>query len=160
MSTEIATIANMFKTNAQVFDKAVHGVAPEKWLGRPSQNSHHLTWIAGHVVVHRAFVAKMLGLQWSAPWEQLFARGAKLAGPEQYPDPAELQRSFRELSEKVASALPNIPEEILRKPVSKEQPSLDGTLGGSIALLCLHESIHVGQMTYLRKCLGYEPAFG
>lgn len=160
MSTEFATIANMFNTNAKAFDKAVQGVAPEKWLVRPFQNSNHLTWIAGHVVVHRAFVAKMLGRQWSAPWEQLFARGAKLAGPEQYPEPAELQRSFREVSEKVASALPGISEEALRKPVPKEQPSLDGTLGGSIALLCLHESIHVGQMTYLRKCLGYEPAFG
>jgi DinB superfamily len=159
MSTEFATIAKMFKTNAQAFDKAIQGVPPEKWLVRPTDNSNHLTWIAGHVVVHRAFVAKMLGLQWSAPWEALFARGAKLVGPEQYPDPAELQRSFREICEKVASALPGISEETLRKPVPKEQPSLDGTLGGSIALLCLHESIHVGQMTYLRKCLGCEPAF-
>ena len=24
----------------------------------------------------------------------------------------------------------------------------------------IHESIHVGQMTYLRKRLGYEPVFG
>ena len=160
MSTEFATIASMFKTNAQVFDKATQGIAPEKWLVRPSQNSNHLTWIAGHVVVHRAIVGKMLGLEWSAPWEQLFARGAKLAAPEQYPGPAELQRSFREMSEKVASAFPGISEETLRKPVPKEQPSLDGTLGGSVALLCLHESVHVGQMTYLRKCLGYEPAFG
>lgn len=160
MSTEFATIASMFKTNAQVFDKAIQGVAPEQWLVRPAQNSNHLAWIAGHVVVHRAFVAKMLGLQWSAPWEHLFARGAKLASPEQYPAPAELQRSFQEVSEKVASALPGISEETLRKMVPKGQPSLDGTVGGSIALLCLHESIHVGQMTYLRKCLGYEPAFG
>lgn len=159
MSTEFATIANMFKTNAQAFDKAIQGVPAEKWLVRPSSNSNHLTWIAGHVVVHRAFVAKILGLPWSAPWERLFARGAQLVGSEQYPAPAELQRSFQEISEKVASALPGVSEEILRKPVPKGQPSLDGTLGGSIALLCLHESIHVGQMTYLRRCLGYEPAF-
>lgn len=160
MSTEFATIASMFKTNAQVFDKAVQGIEPEKWLVRPSHNSNHLTWIAGHVVVHRAIVAKMLGLQWSALWEQLFTRGAKLAGPEQYPRPAELQRSFQEVSEKLASVLPGISEETLHSAVPKGQPSLDGTVGGSIALLCLHESIHVGQMTYLRKCLGYEPAFG
>ena len=160
MSTESATIANMFKTNAQVFDKAIQGVPAEKWLVRPSNNSNHLTWITGHVVVHRGFVAKMLGHQWSAPWEKLFARGAQLVGPEQYPAPAELQRNFKELSEKLSSALSGISEETLRKPVPKEQPSLDGTVGGSIALLCLHESIHLGQMTYVRKCLGYEPAFG
>ena len=160
MSTEFATIASMFKTNAQVFAKATDGVPAEKWLVRPSNNSNHLTWVAGHVVVHRAIVAKMLGHQWSAPWENLFARGAQLVNPEQYPDPAELQRSFKEISEKVASSLPGLSAETLRTPVPKGQPSLDGTLGGSIALLCLHESIHVGQMTYLRKCLGYQPAVG
>jgi len=160
MNTEFATIATMFNTNAQAFDKAIHGVPADKWLVCPSNNSNHLTWITGHVVVHRAFVAKMLGHQWSAPWEKLFARGAQLVDPKQYPDPVELQRNFKEVSEKVASALSGISEETLRKPVPKEQPSLDGTLGGSIALLCLHESIHVGQMTYLRKWLGYEPAFG
>jgi hypothetical protein len=159
MNTEFATIAHMFRTNAQAFDKTTQGVPAEKWLVQPGNNSNHLTWIAGHVVVHRALVAKILGLQWSAPWEKLFARGAKLVPPDQYPEPAELQRNFKEISDSLASALPGISEEILRKPVPKGQPSLDGSVGGSIALLCLHESIHVGQMAYLRKLLGYEPAF-
>lgn len=159
MSTEFATIADMFKTNAQAFEKATQGVPSEKWLVRPGNNSNHLTWIAGHVVVHRAVVAKILGLQWSASWEKLFARGAALVAPEQYPDAAEIQRSFQEVSDKVASALPGVSEEVLREPVPKEQPSLDGTVGGTIALLCLHETLHVGQMAYLRKWLGYEPAF-
>lgn len=127
MSTEFATIANMFKTNAQAFDKAIQGVPPEKWLFRPSDNSNHLTWIAGHVVVHRAFVAKMLGLQWSAPWEGLFARGAKLVGPEQYPDPAELQRSFREICEKV----------LLRFPASRKKPCASRSRRNSLHWMAL-----------------------
>lgn len=160
MSTEFATIANMFKTNAQVFGRATEGVPAEKWLVRPGNDSNHLAWLAGHVVVHRAIVAKILGHPWSAPWEQLFARGAKLVEPEQYPDAAEIQRSFQELTQKLASALPDVSEEVLRKPVPKGQPSLDGTVGGSIALLCLHETLHVGQMNYLRKWLGYGQAVG
>ncbi|MGC2195258.1 MAG: DinB family protein [Terriglobales bacterium] len=160
MSTDFATIASMFNTNAQAFEKATEGVPAEKWLVRPGNDSNHLAWITGHVVVHRAIVAKILGFEWSAPWEKLFARGAQLVAPEQYPDAGEIRRSFQEVSEKVASVLPGMSAEILRKPVPKEQPSLDGTVGGSIALLCLHETFHVGQMTYLRKWLGYGPAFG
>jgi uncharacterized damage-inducible protein DinB len=160
MSQDVAIIANMFKTNSQIFEKATQGVPSEKWLTRPGNDSNHLAWIAGHVVVHRALVAKLLGLPWSAPWEKLFARGAQLVAPEQYPAADELQRSFHELSEKLSAALPSASQEVLSKPVPKEQPSLDGTLGGSIALLCLHETFHVGQMTYLRKWLGHGQAVG
>jgi len=160
MSQDFAAIANMFNANAQIFDKATKGVPAEKWLARPGDGSNHLAWIAGHVVVHRAMVGKILGLQWSAPWEKLFARGAQLVEPEQYPDAAEIQRSFQEVSQKVASALPNVSEEMLKKPVEKGKASLDGTVGGTIALLCLHESFHVGQMSYLRKWLGHGQAVG
>ncbi len=160
MSQDFATIANMFNANAQIFEKATQGVPSEKWLTRPGDGSNHLAWIAGHVVVHRAKVGKILGLQWSAPWEKLFARGAQLVGPEQYPDAAEIRRSFQELSAKVSTALPNVSAETLKQPVAKGQASLDGTVGGTIALLCLHESFHVGQMSYLRKWLGHGQSVG
>ncbi len=160
MSTAFGTIANMFNTNAQAFEKATQGVPPDQWLVRPGNDSNHLAWITGHVVVHRAMVARILGFQWTAPWEKLFARGAKLVAPDQYPKPDELQRSFQEVSGKLTSALPKVSEELLRKPVPKDQPSLDGTAGGSIALLCLHETYHVGQLAYVRKWLGHGQAVG
>jgi uncharacterized damage-inducible protein DinB len=160
MSQDFGTIASMFKANSQIFEKATQGVPAEEWLTRPGDGSNHLAWIAGHVVVHRAMVGKILGLQWSAPWEQLFARGAQLVEPQRYPDAAEIRRSFQELSEKVATALPNASEEMLKKPVEKGKPSLDGTVGGTIALLCLHESFHVGQMSYVRKWLGHGQTVG
>jgi uncharacterized damage-inducible protein DinB len=127
---------------------------------QPSNHSNHLTWIAGHAVVHRALVANVLGSPWSAPWEKWFARRAKLVSPEQHPDPSELQRAWREVSEKLNSTLPNASAETLGKPVPQGSPSLDGTVGGSIALLCLHETFHVGQLSYLSKWLGYGQAVG
>ena len=160
MSPDFANIANMFKANGQIFEKATQGVPAEQWLVQPGKDSNHLAWIAGHVVVHRGIAARILGQQWSAPWEKLFARGANLGTPEQYPPAAELNRAFQEVSEKVASALPNVAEEVLKKPVPKDSPSLDGTVGGSIALLCLHETFHVGQMSYVRKWLGYGQTVG
>jgi hypothetical protein len=160
MSSDFAQINHMFKTNAQVFEKATQGVPSDKWLVQPGEHSNHLTWIAGHAVVHRAKVSKMLGASWSAPWENLFARGAKLVPPEQYPAPAELQRAWQEVSDKLNSALPNTSAEVLAKSVPQGAPSLDGTVAGSIALLCFHETFHVGQMSYLRKLLGYGQAVG
>ena len=83
MSDDLSTMARMFEINAQIFQKATEGIEPEKWLVRPGNDSNHLLWLSGHVVVHRAIAAKILGAQWSAPWESLFVRGAKLVGPEQ-----------------------------------------------------------------------------
>jgi hypothetical protein len=160
MDTDFSMIASMFKANTQLFDKATQGIPPEKWLTRPSDDSNHLIWIAGHVVVHRAVVLKLLGLEWPAPWGTLFVRGAKLAAAEQYPETGEIQRAWGDVSEKLAASLANVPAEILAKAAPKESPSFDRTVGGQISFLCFHETYHVGQMSYLRKWLGYGQAVG
>lgn len=80
--------------------------------------------------------------------------------PEQYPDAEELQRAWREVSEKLNAVLPKASADKLSAPVLEGRPALDGTVGGSIALLCFHETFHVGQMSYLRKWLGYGQAVG
>jgi hypothetical protein len=65
-----------------------------------------------------------------------------------------------EVSDKLSASLSSVSTEVLARQVPKESPSLDGKIGGSIALLSLHETYHVGQMAFLRKWLGYGPAFG
>jgi uncharacterized damage-inducible protein DinB len=158
--TDFSIIASMFLANAQSFEKAIEGIPPEQWLRRPGEDSNHLTWVAGHIVTMRAIVPRFLGLEWSAPWENLFARGARLAAPDEYPDPGEIKRAWHEVSGKLSGALANISTEVLERPVPKEAFSLDGKVGGSIALLSLHETYHVGQAGYLRKWLGYGQAVG
>ena len=86
MNMDFSIIKGMFKTNADIFDKVTQAIPQEQWLTQPCNDSNHLTWVAGHVVVHRAIVAEMLGAQWSAPWRKLFVRGAKRVSPDQYPD--------------------------------------------------------------------------
>jgi uncharacterized damage-inducible protein DinB len=160
MSNDLGQIGKMFKTNHTVFEKATQGVPAEKWLEQPGHDSNHLAWIVGHAVVHRALAARILGADWSAPWEKLFARVTQRVSSEQYPDAAELQRAWREVSEKLNAALPTASPDMLSAKVPEGRPSLDGTVGGSLALLCFHETFHVGQMSYLRKWLGYGQAVG
>jgi uncharacterized damage-inducible protein DinB len=160
LSMDFSIIARMFQANEQSFEKAIARIPEEQWLVQPSFNSNHLTWIAGHIVVMRAIVPRILGLDWSVPWEGLFQRGAQLVPEEQYPAPAEIQRAWREVSDKLSAALANLSAETLARPVPNQTHSLDGTLGGSIALLSLHETYHVGQACHLRKWLGYGRAVG
>lgn len=159
MSTDFFNIAGIFKINTDLFKKTIQGITPDRVLVRPGDDSNHILWIAGHVVVHRAKVPKLLGQEWSAPWEGLFARGAKLTAPGEYPGIGELVQAWDEVSGKLASSLAGVSPEALAEPVSKGI-TLDGKVSGQIAFLALHESYHVGQMAYLRKWLGFGQAVG
>ena len=159
MSTDFLNIAGIFKTNTDLLKRTIQGIPPDRLLERPGDDSNHLLWIAGHVVVHRARVLKLLGQEWSAPWEELFVRGAKLTAPENYPGIEELVHAWDEVSGKLPSSLASASPEALAEPVSKGM-TLDGKISGQIAFLALHESYHVGQMAYLGKWLGFGQAVG
>ena len=150
----------MFSRSTGMFSKTIDGIPPEKWILQPASDSNHLLWIAGHVIVHRGVAAKLLGAEWSAPWEKLFARGAKRVDADQYPPASDIQDAWNDVSEKLTTALANTNAEALGKPTFQRMPSLDGTIGGTVSFLCLHEIYHVGQMSYLRKWLGYGQVVG
>lgn len=159
MSTDFVNIAGIFKTNTGLFKRTINGIPPDRLLARPGDDSNHLLWIAGHVVVHRAKVIKILGQAWSAPWEELFVRGAKLVADERYPGIDELVQVWDDVSGRLELTLADAPPEVLAEPVSKGI-TLDGKVSGQIAFLSLHETYHVGQMAYLRKWLGCGQAVG
>jgi uncharacterized damage-inducible protein DinB len=160
MNMDFSIIKGMFKTNADIFEKVTQAIPQEQWLTQPSNDSNHLTWVAGHVVVHRAIVAEMLGAQWSAPWRKLFIRGAKRVSADQYPDAEEIRRAWNDVSEKLGTCLSNVTEQDLAKPAPPGVPTMDGNVDGFVAFLCLHETFHVGQLSYLKKYLGHGQTVG
>jgi len=157
---ELATLTKMFERNTGFFEKTIEGIPDEKWFAQPGDDSNHLLWIAGHVVVHRAVVPKILGVEWSAPWEKLFSRGGKRIAADQYPSVSEIKSAWKEVSQKLTAALANARSDVLEKPSAKGMPSLDGSVGGTVGFLCLHEVYHAGQMGYLRKWLGFGQVLG
>jgi len=158
--SDFGITAAMFSRSTAIFSKTIDGIPAEKWLVQPSVDSNHLLWIAGHVVVHRGLAARLLGVEWSAAWEKLFARGKTRVGADQYPPAAHIQDAWKEVSEKLTSALANADAQALSNPALPGTPSLDGTVGGTLSFLCFHEIYHVGQMCYLGKWLGCGQALG
>jgi hypothetical protein len=157
MSTEF--IAGVFKTNTGLFKMTTKEIPPDRWFLSPSDNSNHMMWIAGHVLVHRAAVLKILGEQWSAPWEKLFLRGSSRATADQYPPIEEVTQLWDQVADRLATSLASAPDAVLAKPVAKG-PTFDGKVSGQIGFLSLHESYHLGQMAYLRKWLGHGQTIG
>jgi hypothetical protein len=160
MSSDLQTLANQFKFNNGIYERTVRGIPPEQWLIQPSPESNHLLWVVGHAAVSRAVALRLLGGGWSAPWQNLFSRGQKKVDDGQYPSVAEVQQAWNEISGRLMSAFATASPKLMDKPVEKGKPSTDGTVGGTVAFLCLHESYHLGQTGLIRKWLGHGQALG
>ena len=160
MASDLTYIESMFKANTDIVNKAVADVAPGDWFRTPGDDSNHLLWVMGHLIVHRAMTLKMLGGQWDSSWAPLFARGAVRVADDQYPPAEEMKSAWQQVSADLVSAVRNAPADLLDKDAATGGPSFDGKVGGSVALLAFHDTYHAGQVSYLRKWLGYGQTFG
>jgi len=160
MEADLRYIESMFKANTNLVKKATEEVRPEHWFVKPGEASNHLMWVQGHLVWSRGNVLKTLGAGWFSPWSSLFARGAKPVAADEYPGVEEIRRTWDEVSGELATCLAGAPADLLARPAPNGAPSFDGKVGGLVAFLAFHETYHVGQVSYLRKWLGYGQTVG
>jgi hypothetical protein len=160
METDFANIDGMYKTNSDIVKKAIAEISPADWFRRPGDDSNHLMWVTGHLIWSRENVLKSLNSDWAAPWSAIFARGGKLATQDEYPGVEEMKRTWDDVSDKIVASLADAPADLLAKKVTSGRPSFDGKVSGLIAFLAFHETYHVGQISYLRKWLGYGRSVG
>jgi uncharacterized damage-inducible protein DinB len=152
-ATELSTAAFIFKRNQDMLAKAIDGLPDEQWNTRPQGSCNSALWLLGHIVWARSRALKLVGFTWTKPWLDMFARGSKPAETAQYPAVEELLDAWKELGSVSPATLEEIPADVLAKPVDPPSPSFDGTVGGMVSFLSMHESYHVGQLVYVRRLL-------
>ena len=160
METDFANVSGMFKANTNIVNKSISEFSPEHWFLRPGEDSNHLMWVVGHLVWSRGNVLKSLNEPWNIPSPSLFERGAGLATQDEYPTIAEIRQAWDEVSSKLSGKLVEVSAEKLSQPAPKGPPSFDGKISGLVAFLAFHETYHVGQISYLKKWLGYGQSVG
>src|ERR1043165_9240917 len=104
METDFKNIAGMFKANTDIVNKAIADVKPDHWFRKPGDDSNHLTWVLGHLIVHRGHTLKMLGVGRDNSRAGLFARGSERIGDEQYPSADDMRSAWQEVSDKLSTA--------------------------------------------------------
>lgn len=160
METSFSNIKGMFKVNTDIINMALADVKTEDWFRTPGDDSNHLMWLLGHVVVHRGKVLTMLGADWNASWAPLFARGAQRGDASQYPSVEEMHEAWNQVSEQLKATLNESSAEALGNPSPEGFPSFDKTTSGSVAFFAFHDCYHTGQVSFLRKWLGYGQTVG
>lgn len=160
MENGLSNIESIFKANTDIINKAIADVAPDDWFRQPGEDSNHLLWLMGHVIVHRGRTLNFLGQDWDVAWRSLFARGAERIDDGEYPSVEEMRSVWSQVSTDLAAALRNKTSEELAQAAPAGLPSFDGKLGGTVAFFAFHDTYHTGQVSYVRKWLGYGQTIG
>jgi len=159
-ATELVTASMIYKRNQDFIAKAISGLAGEQWTVRPQGSCNSALWLLGHIVWARSRALKLVGFTWEKPWLDLFARGTKPSDAIKYPAVDEVLDAWQDLCSTLPATLEEIPSETLAKPVQQPSPSFDGTVGGMVSFLAMHESYHVGQFVYARRLSGGSGVIG
>lgn len=155
----IEAAAQNYRYNERFLADNVKGLTEEEWHRRPSDKMNDVAWIVGHVIWARKAVLSRLGTEWSKPWLKEFGRGAKCDAAA-CPSPDILMTAWSETAEALGSAMENASAEALAQPVTTGPPSADGKVSGIINFLAVHETYHVGQISYLRSWMGHKGIMG
>lgn len=160
MDSDLAHVQGMFKFNTDIVNKAIADVGADDWFRKPSDDSNHLMWVMGHLVVHRGQTLKTLGVDWNAAWAPLFSRGSARVADSEYPTAEEMRAAWNRVSSELSAALRNSPADVLAKAAPSGPPTFDGKTSGTVAFYAFHDTYHVGQVSFLRKWLGYGQTIG
>jgi uncharacterized protein YndB with AHSA1/START domain len=152
--TVTAPLAMIFTLNDGLVSRALDGVdESELWL-QPTERTNGLLWVVGHLVQTRAHACRLLGADVETGWADLFERGAVLQDRGRYPSREAVNEMRSTVLIGLLDALASLSGEQLARPASG--PRLPGakTVADQIAFFALHDSYHVGQLSYIRKALG------
>ena len=160
VADELVTAASIYKRNQELLAKAIAGLTIEQWNSRPLGTCNSALWLLGHIVWARSRALKLVGFTWEKPWLDVFARGSKPASDAKYPPVEDMLDAWQDLCSTFPATLEAIPADALAKPVQQPSPSFDGTIGGMLSFLAMHESYHVGQFVYVRRLSGADSVIG
>jgi uncharacterized damage-inducible protein DinB len=149
-----APAAMIFSFNEPFVYQALNGLTDDELRRAPSDHNNNMLWVAGHIVQTRAMVLGFLGDSVDTGWGKLFERGAVLVDANQYPSGDDIERVMREVSSRLNVKLTSLTDDVLTRPATMQVPGTK-TVADELAFFALHDSYHIGQLSFIRKSLGY-----
>ena len=154
-------LAEMRRYTLMVLD----GVKDEDWFRFPEGCRTHIAWQVGHIAIAE-YGLTMKHVRGALPtddfippeYSDLFGRGSTPAAAVDSPSVDEIRSVFEAVHVKATEEVPTYSEELLAESVGFEHP-LFKTKGNAVSWCANHEMTHAGQITLLRRMLGYEIRF-
>ena len=154
MDSRIASSVHQYGVSAYLFELALKGLSEEELLQSVGDDSNPMIWIVGHLTSTRSSLLNLLGHNHEVPWGGLFARGATIHDPSEYPPMEQMLATWKDTTTALMARFEALSDEELSAQSPRSFPVPDKTIRGAIGFMAYHEAYHVGQMAYLRKWLG------
>jgi hypothetical protein len=150
----------LYGISTALVERAVRDFNDDEAVQRIEGNSNCMLWLFAHLTAVRCSLAGMLGVHKDVAWREYFRKGSPGDDFSKYPTMTEVRRVWQEITPVLVQALETATDELLSAPAPRDFPIPDKSIRGAILFLAFHESYHVGQMSYLRKCLGKDSLVG
>jgi hypothetical protein len=161
--TTLEQQARQFRLLTDWYLSVLEGIQPADGRKTLSKHNNSLEWLAGHLLVTRsrnltrlggptpelpfldAYVDPTLPLPGFRPFELNRV----------YPSLTECAQAWEQVSQTFLATLQAADERVLQTVLPLSGPTSGNTLEDLLVSVVLHESFHIGQMSIIRKALGY-----
>lgn len=156
MDPSLNGVATILALNTRLFVNCLDGVTDDQLRVQPAPEVNNIGLLACHLVDARCYLMKLVDVDVADPFGGRLDSVQKVTDMTWYPSVDELTAWWRGLAPKLDACLETLSAVDLAKPVDIPFPTDDRSVRGAIAFLAQHESYHVGQIAFIRRCLGLE----
>ena len=145
-----------FTASSKRVVKMAENFSDDEAFFRPYDKVNHLAWEIGHLAFIRNTIIKLLN-----PSEKIdsyenertnFTPGTPLQSKEMYASIPEITNIFQKRGEKIVELLANLNQEHWDAESPFKLP-IGTTVGSQIWVFFMHESFHLGEISYLKNIL-------
>ena len=158
--TRTDAIVQVLTSNKALTHRYMGDLKPADYHHQPLPGVNSAAWILGHLILTERRVTGLLGgepLPLAAGFEDTFAVTGRPAGDQHdLPDGAKLLEQFYATRDRLLDAVKTCAESKLDEAVPKPSPVYT-TVGDLAAFMAQHTAMHLGQVTIIRRSLGYPP---
>ena len=160
MNPRVAPLADLYNLNTNLVNKTLKNLADDVAHKRVNDKGSSLHWIIGHIANSRHYVGGLFNAGTEFENSELYNGGTPMKEPSAYPPIAEIKKIFENVSGKFMKRLEELTDDDINKKLESKLPVKDETMLGAIAFFSLHESYHVGQLSFIRRQLGMDGLTG
>ena len=160
MNPRVAPLIDLYNLNTNLVNKTLKDLSDDVAHKRINDKGSSLHWIIGHIANSRHYVGGLFNAGTEFANSELYNGGTPLKEPSDYPPIEEIRQIFESVTEKFIKRLSELTDDDIHKKLEKKLPVKDDTMLGAIAFFSLHESYHVGQLSFIRRQLGMDGLTG
>ena len=159
--TSTQAMAFALKSSHVLVHRMIDDLKPHEFEHQPMPGVNCAAWILGHLALTDRRQLTWLGVANLPPlpdgFEERFTQTRKAAEKQSgLGDPAAIVAQFDLHRKLLIDCLETVPKGKFSEPTPLKRPMFDD-VGEATLYMALHTSMHVGQITLIRRSLGYPP---